>query len=186
MPGHSPGIGSPYDPQGARRLLAAAGYPDGRGFPEVEWLGIYRAENMLVCLQSQWRKTLGVDIPFEGVDGMTLFQRSITAPPHMYQSAWLADYPDPDNFLRVSTWPRRTCWHNEAYDSLVERARRVTDQTQRIKLYQQAERILIEEAPIMPFGYVRSPWLVKPWVGGFVPSPLFFSPLWKHVIIEPH
>ncbi|NIU61783.1 MAG: peptide ABC transporter substrate-binding protein, partial [Pseudomonas stutzeri] len=60
MPGHSAGIGLPYDPEGARRLLAEAGYPGGRGFPAVETLSS-RGSNEEGGLPAQWRENLGVE-----------------------------------------------------------------------------------------------------------------------------
>ena len=64
IPGHSPGIGSPYDPEGARQLLAEAGYPDGRGFPVVGALLPRAAITLAGCeyQQAQWQENLGVEI----------------------------------------------------------------------------------------------------------------------------
>ncbi len=98
---------------------------------------------------------------------------------------WTADYPDPDNFLRVSAVCRLSGWHNETYDQLVEQARRVTDQTKRLALYQQADKILMEEAPIMPYIYIRTHMLVKPWVTRY-PTSSIRSTFWKEVTIESH
>ncbi|MFQ6016456.1 MAG: hypothetical protein ACE5NP_13555, partial [Anaerolineae bacterium] len=72
-----------------------------------------------------------------------------------------------------------------AYDELVEKARRVMDQGERMKLYRQADRILVEEAPVMPFVHARWGLLVKPWVRRYPVSPTR-QWFWKDVIIEPH
>ncbi len=108
-------------------------------------------------------------------------------PPHMYWSVWLADYPDPDNFLRVAVndIQGHTGWRNETYDRLVEEARRVMDQGERMKLYRQADKILIEEAAVMPVLYGRANYMVKPWVKGYLLSPTD-TPRWKDIVIEPH
>ena len=97
---------------------------------------------------------------------------------------WIADYPDPDSFLRVCI-RHRTRWRNEVYDRLVAAARGVMDQGERITLYQQADRILVEEAPIVPLYYGRYHLLLKPWVKKFPTSPMH-SWYWKDVILEPH
>jgi ABC-type oligopeptide transport system substrate-binding subunit len=76
-------------------------------------------------------------------------------------------------------------WWHEAYNNLVEEARRATDQDQRMKLYQQADRILVEEAAIMPLAYGRRHLLMKPWVRQF-PTSHTRSWFWKDVIIEAH
>ena len=78
-----------------------------------------------------------------------------------------------------------TQWQNETYDRLVEEARRVTDQGERMEMYQEADRILVEEAAIMPWAYGRSHWLVKPWVRRWPTSRTKFW-FWKDVIIDPH
>ena len=103
----------------------------------------------------------------------------------MFFGGWVADYPDPDNLLRVSPIRLWTRWQNEAYDSLVEEARRVMNQRERMKLYGQADRILVEEAAIMPLSYGQLNLLVKPWVKKFPMSPMKVW-FWKDVIIEPH
>jgi ABC-type transport system substrate-binding protein len=76
-------------------------------------------------------------------------------------------------------------WQIEAYDRLVEEARRVTDQGERMRLYGQADKILVEEAAIVPLFYDRIHRLNKPWVRKYPISPIF-SFFWKDVIIEPH
>jgi oligopeptide transport system substrate-binding protein len=191
MPGHSAGICLPYDPDQARRLLAEAGYPKGKdsGFPVVELL-IPSAPLSAVpgeCLQTQWRENLGVEIAWEELDWAKLSDRLRNKPPHLLIMGWTADYPDPDNFLRaglllIQMW---TGWQNDVYEGLVEEARRIADQEERMRLYRQADRILIEEAVIMPYWYGRRHLLVKPWVKRFSLSAIE-GLFWKDVIIEPH
>jgi oligopeptide transport system substrate-binding protein len=180
MPAHSPGIALPYDPHQARQLLAQAGYPGGRGFPVVESLAHKGAfEEQFTYLENQWRQNLGVVIRWEYLDFAVVADRQSSNPPHMWWMGWSPDYPDPDNFLRVALSSVRARWRNAAYERLVEEARRLTDQLERMKLYQQADRVLVEEAAIMPVSYNQRHLLVKPWVRRY-PGP------WKDVIIEPH
>jgi ABC-type oligopeptide transport system substrate-binding subunit len=103
----------------------------------------------------------------------------------MFHTGWIADYPDPDSFLRTSLVRLQTRWRNEAYDRLVEEARRVMDQEERMKLYGQADRILVEEAAIIPLNYGRLQLLVKPWLTNFLMS-ANRARSWKDFIIEPH
>ncbi len=191
MPGHSAGIGLPYDPDQARRLLAEAGYSEGEasGFPVVDLLIPSGPLSSAPCesLQSQWQENLGVEITWEEVELAKLLDVTGERSSHMLIIGWVADCPDPDNFLRAGfVWiQKQTGWRNDVYDELVEEARRVTDQGQRMRLYGQADRMLIEEAVIMPYCYQRRHLLVKPWVKRFSMSAtggLF----WKDVIIEPH
>ncbi len=185
MPGHSPGIGLPYDPDQARLLLAEAGYPGGRQFPALEWLSIPGTDRVMEYLQAQWAENLGVKLTSRAVPEKLFFDKLRQAPAQLFRIGWKADYPDPDNFLRASTFRQETRWSNETYDRLVEQARRLTNQAERMALYRQADRILVEEAVIIPYLYLQRHQLIKPWVSRYPTSPLKAS-FWKDVVIEPH
>ena len=187
MPGHSTGIGMSYDPDNARDLLAEAGYPGGSGFPPVEIL-LVDAPGMIPVaeyLQAQWLEILGVEITWKPLEWRELLDCLSRETPPMWLMGWRADYPDPDSFLRASEWRVTGGWQNEGYDGLVEGARRVTDQGERMRMYQEADKLLVEEVPILPLGYGRFHMLVKPWVKRYPTSPVKVW-FWKDVIIEPH
>ena len=185
IPGHSAGIGLPYDPEQARQLLAEAGYPGGRGFPAVEAHAFHYFQPHGDYLQTQWRKNLGVEITWQTVQWEVFLDRLLPASPNVFQGGWIAGYPDPNTFLRACPMRQAARWQNEAYDGLIEEATQVTDQGERMRLVGQADRILIEEAAVMPLTYGRSHLLVKPWVRRFPTSPVRWW-FWKDVIIEPH
>jgi oligopeptide transport system substrate-binding protein len=184
MPGHSEGIGLLYDPTQARRLLAEAGYPEGHHFPRLKGLGGTKAE--IENLQRQWRENLGVDVEWEVLDFTTVLERLDTELPSLYVMGYAVDYPDPDNLLRIFFQQMyRFKWRNEAYERLVEEAKRLTDQNKRLNLYRQADLILVEDVPLVPLIHVREHFLVKPWVRKYIESPTQRM-FWKDVIIEPH
>jgi oligopeptide transport system substrate-binding protein len=185
VPGHSAGIGLPYDPEQAQRLLAEAGYPGGRGFPMVDACARERIRPQTENLQAQWRVNLGVDIPWKIMPWRQYLARLERVPAHIVQFGWMADYPDPDSFLRTGNTQQRTRWRNEAYDDLVEKARRVLDQDERLRLYAQADKILVEAAAVLPLVYSWSHTLVKPWVRTF-PASALNEWLWKDIVIEAH
>jgi len=189
MPGYSPGIGLPYDPEQARQLLGEAGYPGGGGFPTVEALapGLRVDERVDTRqLQAYWRDNLGLEIKWQALEVSAWFERLNGEPPHLYLVAYVAEYPDPDDFLRATPFRRRNRWQNDAYDRLVEAGRHQAEPARRIELYQQADAILVEEAPIMPVYYDRGHMLVKPWVSRFPTSSLRWYGYWKDAIIESH
>lgn len=171
MPGHSPGIGLAYDPNLARDLLVQAGYPEGQGFPQVSWAHLVglAGEPVVPFLHKAWRENLGLRLEAESLDWESFMERLGRDPAHLTLLGWLADYPDPDAFLRVTFHstegnndPR---WHNARFDALVEEAARVADQTGRLELYGEADRILVaEEVVVMPLGYAQGRILAKPWV----------------------
>jgi oligopeptide transport system substrate-binding protein len=185
MPGHSAGIGVPYDPVGAQELMAQAGYPCGSGFPPVEVIIWPDAEVQMEGIRRSWRETLGVEVSFKKIPIIDIEERATSEPFHIYLQGWGADYPDPDNFLRVGFPKEMSGWDGAAFDGLVAKARRMIDQTQRLKLYQEADRILIEEAVVLPLIYGMTHLLVKPWVKRFPISPMGEWFL-KDMIIEPH
>ena len=186
MPGHTPEIGLPYDPAAARKLLSEAGYPDGKGFPSLDCIvrDDFGHDVMSEQLQHQWSENLGVDIRWDTVQWKDFPTRMRQERPNMYLAGYWADYPDPDDILRVFWWMPPD-WHSEAYDTLVRVGQRALDQEERLRMYQQADLIFVEEAPILPLCYGRFHMLVKPWVKKYFANPYKWWFL-KDVILEEH
>jgi ABC-type oligopeptide transport system substrate-binding subunit/class 3 adenylate cyclase len=185
MPGHTPAIALPYDPDEARRLLTEAGYPGGRGFPTALALTMPEGEPTVRDLQARWQRILGVDTEIEVVKLWDYDRILREKPAHMFLNAWVADYPDPDNFLRVGMRLFSAGWQHEEYDRLVAQAGQVSAQGARMTLYREADRILVEQAAILPLGYQRRLLLVKPWVTNHPVVGRHGSYL-ENVVIVPH
>lgn len=173
MFGYEPDVGLPHDPARARRLLAEAGYPGGRGFPAVEYVYNTGPVNTLIAenLQAQWKSTLGLDVRLDNVEWKVYLKRLEQDAPAMFRLGWGADYPDPDNFLGLFTADsgnNHTRWANPRYDDLIAAAASEPDPGRRLSLYREAQQILTEQdVPIIPlFTHVNNV-LVKPWVRGF-------------------
>ncbi len=189
MPAHASGIGLPYDPDRALRLLARAGYEGGQGFPQVSWvhLGGSAGEPVVPFLREAWRRNLGLHLEPQSLGWEALMERLHRDPAHLTLLGWSADYPDPDAFLRVlfhsTEGSNDARWHNPRFDSLVEEAARVTEQARRMELYREADRTLVaEETVIMPLGYAQGRILVKPWVTMPLVSPVLMR--LKHFVLH--
>ncbi len=186
VPGHSEEIALPFDVNKAQGLLAAAGYPDGKGFPKIKCLAPQAASISCEYIQAQWRQHLGVEVHWEIMDWALFLTTIRKEAAHIIWLGWSADYPDPDGFLRVPFSRYRTLLWDETYQNLVNRARQKTDQKQRIKLYQEADRYVVSQAMIMPLTYGRWHLLVKPWVKKLPLSPFMGGIYMKDIVLEPH
>jgi oligopeptide transport system substrate-binding protein len=170
--GHDPAIGLAYDPAAARRLLAAAGYPDGRGFPPVTAAFNTDPVNTLIAenLQQQWKRTLGVTVALDNLEWKVYLARLKSRTPQLFRLGWGADYPDPDNFMALFTGHsgnNLTHWGSARYDALIATAASSADRSRRQQLYAEAQRILTEtDVPIIPLFVASQNYLVKPYVRG--------------------
>jgi ABC-type transport system substrate-binding protein len=190
LPGHRPGAGLPYDVERARRLLAEAGYPEGRGFPPIRFRTFYtpEAEQTVPAWVGQWRQGLGVPIDVELAPRSEYLAGLASDRPHVFGLAWWGNYPDPDDWLRqaMAQVRRFTGWQNPIYDRLIEEARGVFDPAARLQLYHQAEDLLLQEASIAPMFYPHVPMLVKPWVQHYASAPTQGEQGWKAIVIREH
>ncbi|HET6444926.1 MAG TPA: BREX system ATP-binding domain-containing protein, partial [candidate division Zixibacteria bacterium] len=184
MPGHSEGIGLPFDVEQAREILAAAGYPGGQGLPILETPVAEEYAPAMQAVCDQWLDNLGIVAGIRVVAPEIFYAREYDRPPHIMVTSWTADYPDPDNFLRVGAICLNL-WKNERFEGLVQEAQRTTDHELRMQMYRQADQILIDEAAIIPIGYSNMPVLIKPWLKLRRPS-LGVLNRWQNLIIEPH
>ena len=114
---------------------------------------LFRADLDFRYLQSQWREHLGIEITWRTFEINDFMERLAVHTPDLYIWGWEADYPDPDSFLRVGQHSSYHTWHNEQYEQLLEAARRINDPVERLKFYQAADRLLIQEAGSMPLYY---------------------------------
>jgi ABC-type oligopeptide transport system substrate-binding subunit len=159
MPGHVPDIAPPYDPMTARELL-----PRASDFSQLTMLAYEAVADRARFLSASWQEGLGVTVQLELASWPEFLASFQSHPYHIIHLGWRADYPDPDNFLRVSrarAWP---WWHHADYDQYIQQARAMTDPQGRMTLYRQAETILAQELPILPLIYEQEHLLIQSWV----------------------
>jgi ABC-type transport system substrate-binding protein/class 3 adenylate cyclase len=171
MPGHSHRLAPEYDLELARSLLAEAGYPEGRGLPELElvvpsWLDA----SLLV---DQWAQ-LGARFRVTQRDR----HEKCLASGDIWVGGWWADYPDPDGFFRGLMRTDHAHWHSGFYrgeeiGELIDEARSLRDQAARLRLYNAIDRALISErCAILPLFYSRGLIVRRPWVENVWASPM--------------
>jgi oligopeptide transport system substrate-binding protein len=174
MPGHDPDLqGYSYDPAKAKQLLAEAGYPNGAGFPVVQLWTVSKAESTKAELAAyqQYLAELGVKVEIHFVDEWTRYTKMLRRGElQMFRYAWYADYPDPDSFffplLHSAGQPNNVFYRNPRVDQLLEKAREESDYTQRVKLYREVERIVMEDAPWITQHNHIFEYLYQPYVQG--------------------
>jgi len=197
QPAHSftpPGIGGYVPPEGlpenlaeAKRLLAAAGYPEGRGLPPVEIMMNNSGNHRVIAeaVQSMWRR-LGVQVEINNMEMASIFPKRRALDYAVLRSEWVADFADPKSFLDVfrgGSSNNHTGWNNLNYDAALHDADRTADPAARLQLLARAEAVLLEEMPIIPIYYFTTVRLVHPAVRGWYPLPLDRHP-YKHVWLE--
>ena len=172
MPGYdeeTPSI--PYDAEEAHRLLSETEYESAEGLPVVIYtpgpLGITIASLLL----GMWQENLGVDIRVRFIPQGEYYDLLGEEKGNLYEYGWIADYPDPHNFLDVlfhSDSPdNRGEYSNAEVDELLEQARIEQDEATRLDLYRQVNRLLVEDVAAIPLYFSRSHILVRPYVKNF-------------------
>jgi oligopeptide transport system substrate-binding protein len=170
MPGHSPELGLSFNLPLARSLLSEAGFPQGRGFPILKF-GFGVKHGGMEEIFRQLHEHLGIRCEYIETTGE--LEPGIISDLNLILTSWVADYPDPNNFLSQSNVInnlRDAGWKHSHYDQLIEQARKSMDQVQRMACYREADRILVDdETLIMPLASGRR-WgvdLIQPWVSGW-------------------
>ncbi|HEX4922977.1 MAG TPA: ABC transporter substrate-binding protein, partial [Bdellovibrionales bacterium] len=163
MFGYEPEKGLDFNIETAKKLLADAGYGEGKKkFPKIQLVFNTNEDHRRVAenIQAQLKRNLGIEVEIQNEEWKVFLNRLKTDPPEIFRMGWLADYPDPDNFMNLMTSyseNNRTKWKNTSYDKLIEQAVAELNPEKRKSLYSQAQELLVEkETPVIPlFNSVR-------------------------------
>lgn len=162
----------------AKKLLADAGYPNGRGFPRIRYLYNDKESHRTIAqaLQHMWLTNLGIKLDLDVQEWKVYSQNKAKHNYQLIRSGWIADYFDPINFLDMyhsNAGNNDIEYKNPEYDKLIEQSRQTTDTAARMKMLQAAERKLIsDDMAILPIYYYNLPLQQKPYVKGLVMNAL--------------
>lgn len=165
------------DIQTAKRLLAEAGYPEGRGLPPIEL--IYNTHDVhkaiAEAVQEMWRKNLGVNVRLANQEWKVFINTRSQGNYQIARHGWIGDYADPMTFLDMfesGVGNNDAQYKNPRYDSLIRMAKTSLNPEIRFKAMHEAEKLLMDDAVIAPLYFYTRITMVKPNVKGYQRSVL--------------
>ncbi|MGI8477666.1 MAG: peptide ABC transporter substrate-binding protein [Thermomicrobiales bacterium] len=196
IPGNDPASGLGEDVAKAKQLLADAGFPDGKGFPEMTLTYIStEAESAKTAqyLQSVFKDSLGIGIkldPLEDKAFQDWFNARKTQPFNLMLSQWGSDWGDPANWHNQLFDSQadyyHSHWKSDQFDQLVRSGMVMADAAERIEQYTQAEKILNQEAGLISLFHLNRVYVIQPYVKGIVHYPILGRTWLKYASIVKH
>lgn len=175
--------GYKFSPQKAKEQMAKAGYPNGKGFPEISLQinsgGGGRNVQIAEVVQKMLNENLGIDIKIQQMQMGQQTENVETGNAKFWRTGWVADYPDPENFLNLlygghvpeklseKAYINSMRYQSTIFDSLLSKALREVDDAKRYELYRQADQQASNDAAIMPIFYDENTRLIQVYVKNF-------------------
>jgi len=174
--------GFTFDPDRAKKLLAEAGYPNGKGFPELTLQlnsGGQRNTQVAEVIQKMLAENLNISLKLNVMPFAQHLENLETGKALFFRTAWIADYPDPETFLSLLYGPHVPAnlsdksyvnsvrYQNPRFDSLFSAALQEVDVAKRFELYRQADQVQLDDAAIMPIYYDENTRLLQLYVRNF-------------------
>jgi oligopeptide transport system substrate-binding protein len=180
MPGYNEGlVGLDYDVEKAIELIADSRYGDASNLPPITLTVEGYGNNIpsyLGAIIQEWQQNLGVEISVRQLEPEDLIYNLKQEKDEMFVMGWIADYPDPHNFLDILFYTGSEVniseYSNPTLDALLDQAAIEQDEAVRLTMYQQAEQMVVNEAPCLPLFHGANYILVEPHVKGYELSPL--------------
>ncbi|MDR2630020.1 MAG: peptide ABC transporter substrate-binding protein [Spirochaetaceae bacterium] len=162
----------------ARRLLAEAGYPNGAGFPVVEY--IYNTNDrhraIAEALQDMWSTSLGITVTLSNQDWAVFLDTRKVGNYSIARDGWIGDYNDPINFLDMHVTGggnNNSQYANREYDRLIAAAKGTAVQADRMRYLHQAEDLLVgADYAVGPIYFYTQPYMMNPALSGMYYTPL--------------
>jgi oligopeptide transport system substrate-binding protein len=161
----------------AKRLLAEAGYPDGKGMPPVEILFNTSDSHRVIAeaIQQMWKTRLGVNATIQNQEWKVYLDTTRTLNYQISRAGWIGDYDDPHTFMEL--WVtgggnNQTGWSNPDYDRLLRSALETRTDADRMAVYQKLEAILADELPVIPIYFYTRVYAISPKVKNWITTPL--------------
>jgi oligopeptide transport system substrate-binding protein len=180
--GRQPAMWPQEDTAAAQQLMTDAGYPNGRGFPEITLTFATSATTRLLAEYTQQRlkDVLGINVKLESMESAVFLRWRRSSEweqsGDLYRASWFSDYEDPENWYN-HIWDSESdpgvynaAWKSDAFDRLVRQALMETDASRRASLYGQADQVMAQEYPHIPLYHDEIRSLVKPYLRGYVPA----------------
>lgn len=172
----------------AKRLLAEAGYPEGRGFPKIEILFNTSQNHRKIAeaIQQMWRVNLGVDIGLTNQEWKVYLDSQDNLAYDISRAGWIGDYIDPNTFFdiwRTKDGNNDTGFSNAEYDRLLREAQNAPNEEARMATYAKMDAILMEEVPFIPIYFYTRTFALNPRV--HYPTNLVETPNWRFIYFKP-
>jgi oligopeptide transport system substrate-binding protein len=175
MPSYNETIeGLDYDVQEAKELIAESKYGDVANLPPITLTVDGYGNNIpsyLGAIIQEWQQNLGVEISVRQVETEKLLYNLKREKDEMFTMGWIVDYPDPNDFLDVLFYTGSEVniseYSNPSLDALLDQAAVEQNESDRLAMYQQAEQLVVDDAPCIPLWHGTNYVLVKPYVKGY-------------------
>ena len=180
-----------FDPEQARALLAEAGYPDGQGWPglEITYNTNEDHRKIAVAVQQMWKDELGIDVSITNQEWKVYLNTVSQGEFQVARRGWIGDYVDANNFLDLflaNGGNSNTGYANAEFDDIIlNQAPMAASREERYQLFFQAETMMMQEMPIIPFYTYTSKRLIHPSVSGIYPN-IMDSLNLKYVRLDPN